>query len=100
MNRLSPIRFAVALGTAAALFYLACMIFMGVAAKDTVVWVFNCLMHGVDVGPIARDGVPIAESIAGLIMTWIGGAIFGWLAAWAYNFGTTGSTNDRGGAES
>ncbi len=94
MNKISPLRFAVAMGTAAALFYVACMIFMGVASKDTVVWVFNCLMHGIDIGPIARDGVPIGESVAGLIMTWIGGAIFGWLVAWMYNIGITKAPGD------
>jgi hypothetical protein len=85
MQKLSPIRFGVALGIAGSVFYLACMVFMATAPSDAVTWFSNSLLHGVDIKSIMRESVPVLQSLVGIASTFVGGWIFGWLTATIYN---------------
>ena len=87
MQKLSPVRFGVAVGASGALFYVACMIFMATAPMETVTWISNSLLHGVDIKSIMRESVPLSQSIVGILSTFVGGLIFGSLTARIYNFG-------------
>lgn len=87
MQKLSPLRLGIAFGVAGAVFYVGCMIFMRIAPNDSVVWLSNSVLHGVDIATIMRSEVPIAQSLTGICLTAIGGLIFGMLSACLYNVG-------------
>ena len=87
MQKLSPMRFGIALGVAGAIFYVVCMIFMAVTPHNDVVWLSNALLHGVDIQSVMRESVPLVQSLAGIASTFVGGLIFGSLSACVYNFG-------------
>lgn len=93
MNKLSPGRFGIAIGTAGAIFYVGCMIFMAIAPMDSVTWLSNSLLHGVDVKSIMRDSVPLSQSLVGVLCTFAGGWIFGAVSACIYNFGSEKNTS-------
>ena len=87
MQKMSPIRLGAACGIAGAVFYVACMIFMATVPVDSVTWISNSLLHGVDNKSIMRESVPLPQSLVGILTTFAGGVIFGSLVAWFYNFG-------------
>ena len=94
MNTLSPHRFGLALGASAALFYLACVLFMAVAPDAIVVWVFNSLLHGIDIASIVRERVSLSQSAAGIAGTFLSGYLFGAVTAWVYNLGIAKPGNE------
>ena len=94
MQKLSAIRLGTALGAAGAIFYLACIILLAVAPSDSVVWVFNAFMHGADVTEILRPSVPLTQSIVGVLLTFVGGYVFGYIAASVYNLGIKAKSKD------
>ena len=87
MQNLSPIRFGVAMGIAGSFFYVVCVIFMATVPEETVSWLSNSLLHGIDVKSIMRESVPMQQSLVGILATFVGGCIFGALAACVYNIG-------------
>ena len=87
MQKLSPLRFGIAIGAAGAILYIACMIFMAVTPHENVVWFSNALLHGVDIKSVMRESVPLVQSLVGIASTFVGGLIFGSLSACLYNFG-------------
>lgn len=87
MQKLSPVGFGMALGVSGAVFYVGCMIFMATIPHTSVVWISNSMLHGADVTTVMRDGVPLVQSLAGILFTFVGGTIFGALSACIYNFG-------------
>ena len=87
MQKLSPIRFGIAIGTAGVVFYFGCMIFMAAAPNEIVVWFFNSLLHGADISSIVRDSVPWMQSLVGLLSTFVGGLISGSISARIYHVG-------------
>ena len=94
MQKLSPIRFGVALGIVGSIFYVACMIFMATAPPDAVTWFSNSLLHGVDIKSIMRESVPLAQSLVGIVSTFVSGWIFGAVTAWIYNLGLGNKSDD------
>ncbi len=94
MQKLSPLRFGVAVGIAGSVFYVACMIFMAIVPSETVIWLSNSLLHGVDITTIMRESVPLRQSAAGILSTFAGGWLFGSLTAWLYNFGFGENSGD------
>ena len=87
MHKLSPIRFGTALGLAGAAFYVGCIMFMAIAPDAAVVWIVNSFLHGIDVQSIMRENVPLQQSLAGILGTFISGLLFGIVSAWIYNLG-------------
>jgi hypothetical protein len=94
MQKLSPLRFGVAIGAAGTLFYAACMVFMATVPMETVTWFSNSLLHGVDIKSIMRESVPLPQTIVGILSTFVGGLIFGSLSACLYNFGLKPKSSD------
>lgn len=95
MQKLSPIRFGIAIGIAGAVFYLGCIIFMAVTPRESVVWFSNSLLHGADISTVMRESVPWPQSVVGILSTFIGGMLFGSISACIYNAGM-GSRNLEG----
>ncbi len=77
-----------ALGTASAglLFYLSCLIFMSLAGHDFTIWIFNALLHGLDVQSILRDRVPMGQTLAGLLLTAVIFGGIGFTTSLIYNY--------------
>jgi hypothetical protein len=87
MDTLSIKRFGFALGAISAVLYLGCVFVMLAVPKETVVRLFNSLMHGIDVAPIMRWDVPWWEAIIGVLETFILGWLVGAAMAMFYNLG-------------
>jgi len=86
MQTLSPLRFGIAFGIAGAFFYIGCMIFMAIVPGETATSLSNSILHGVDVTSVMRESVPMMQSLVGILCTFVGGFIFGSVAASIYNF--------------
>ena len=86
-DRLSPSRFGIGLGLTGVLFYLGCMLTMATVPRDQAVTFFNSLLHGLDISPILRVGMPFGEVILGIATTFLLGWLAGVLVAGFYNWG-------------
>ncbi len=89
MNTLNSNKLGVALGTAGIVLYLGCMCLMLIAGKAGTGWFFNSILHGLDVSSITRVGVPLGQTIVGMILTftlgWITGFVIGKVYNWKLN---------------
>ncbi len=87
MKTLSVYRFGMATGATFGLLYVGCTLLMLIAGHDGTTYVFNSLLHGLDVSSIVRMDMSVWQSLTGLLAT----IILGWLAgaclAWIYNMG-------------
>jgi hypothetical protein len=63
------------------------MVTMATVSRDQAVIFFNSLLHGIDIGPILRQSVPIGEVVIGVVTTFALGWIAGMLIAHFYNWG-------------
>lgn len=82
---LSPIRFGLAVSTAAGVFYLGCVLLMAVAGPASLATFFQGLFHGMDPSPILVDQISLWITLGGFINTVILSWIFGALIAVVYN---------------
>jgi hypothetical protein len=91
LGRLSPRRFAFACGATGVLFYLGCILTMITVPREKAIVFFNSLLHGIDVAPILRQSVSLAEVCLGLIGTfvlcWFAGAFIAMFYNLASSFG-------------
>lgn len=85
MNKLSVVKLGFAFGITFGLFYIACIAMMSLLGEQTTIFVFNSLMHGVDITTIIRMNIPISDSIIGLTGTFGLGWAMGALIALFYN---------------
>ena len=69
--RLNPIRLGLGFGATGVVFYLGCMFTMAIVPREKAVVFFNSLLHGFNIEPILRTGVPAGEVALGLISTFI-----------------------------
>ena len=83
--------FGMAWGITFALLYMGCVLVMAIAGRETTVFFFNSLLHGLDVGPIIRMDMPWWEMIMGIIETFILGWLTGAAIASIYNFSLPGA---------
>jgi hypothetical protein len=84
-SHLNPRCLGLAFGATGLVFYLGCMLTMATVPQDAAVTFFNSLLHGIDVGPILKTGVPPAQVALGLVTTFVLGWFAGVLAAGFYN---------------
>jgi len=84
-GKLDVKNFGIAIGAASALAYAACVITMLVLPHETMIRLYNTLLHGVDIGPIMREDISLIESVFGCALTFILGGIFGAVIAAVYN---------------
>ncbi|WP_286765244.1 MULTISPECIES: DUF5676 family membrane protein [Rhodopirellula] len=87
MQKLSPMRFGLGLGTSWSLFYLLCILTMNLLPQQTTVWLFNVFFHGLDASSIMRWDIPLWESAASLVLSFLAGWLCGFTLAIVYNFG-------------
>ena len=64
-------KFGLAFGATGALLYLGCAIVMAIAGREASIFLFNSMMHGIDISPIIRMKVPIGEMFIGIIEIFI-----------------------------
>jgi hypothetical protein len=79
-------KYGLAWGSACAILYLGCVIVMAVAGREGTVFLFNSLLHGLDVSPVIRMSMPVSEMVTGLIEIFIVGWLFGATIASIYNY--------------
>lgn len=79
-------KLGLAFGATAALLYLGCAIVMSLAGREASIFLFNSMMHGIDISPIIRMKVPVSEMLIGIIEIFILGWLIGATIASIYNF--------------
>jgi len=57
-------RLGIEFGITGALFYVACIVLMSAVPHESVIWLSNSVLHGVDIHSIMRDGVPLGQTLA------------------------------------
>ncbi len=91
-SKLDVRNFGIAIGAASALAYAACALSMLILPHETMIRLYNTLLHGVDIGPIMREDISLIESAFGCALTFILAGIFGAVIAAVYNACTARST--------
>ena len=78
MNCIHFKSFGLATGVTTALLYLGCVVVMKLTGPELTKEFFNSLLHGIDVSTILRMDISIAETVLGLMQTfmiaWLTGA--------------------------
>lgn len=87
METMNVKRAGLAFGFTGALLYVGCALLMMMAGSAGTVKLFNSLLHGLDVSSIVRMGVPLMESLLGLVGTFLLGWLIGACIARIYNMG-------------
>ena len=82
---LNPKSLGIAFGATGLVFYLGCMLTMATVPHEAAVVFFNSILHGIDVEPILKTGVPFSQVSLGLATTFILGWFAGVLVAGIYN---------------
>jgi hypothetical protein len=85
MNHINIRKFGLAFGITGALLYFGCALVMLILGHDSTVKFFNTLLHGVDVSTIIRMNISPAESLFGIVQTFILGWLIGACIAGIYN---------------
>ncbi len=57
-THLNPQSLGIVFGTTSVLFHVGCMISMATAPHEAAVVFFNSLLHGLNVEPILKTGIP------------------------------------------
>ncbi len=78
-------KMGLASGITGAIIYLSCFLFMSILGKDVLVKLANLLFHGVDFSQILRMDIPIAESLIGIVLSFIFWGTVGYILAFIYN---------------
>lgn len=89
MNTINIRKLGFAVGTTGAVLYVGCVAVMAIVGRQGTVFLFNNLLHGLDISPILRTQMPFWEIIVGVIETFILGWLVGATIASFYNFGST-----------
>lgn len=79
-------RFGFAWGTTSALLYIGCAVVMAVSGREATIFLFNSMMHGIDVSSVIRMSVPVGEMVLGIVQVFILGWLIGATIASIYNF--------------
>jgi hypothetical protein len=85
LPRLNPKCLGLGFGATGVVFYLGCILTMATVPHEQAVLFFNSLLHGLDVEPILKTSVPVADVALGLVTTFILGWFAGVLIAGFYN---------------
>ena len=85
MGAINVKKYGLAWGSTFALLYVGCAVVMSVAGREGTVFLFNSMMHGIDVSGVIRMDVPIGEMILGIVQVFILGWLIGATVASIYN---------------
>ncbi len=78
-------RFAWAVALVAVVLYILCALLVWIGGREIAAWIFNSLLHGVDVHPIMRIDIPLIDTLFGLLFTTILAWFTGFMLASVYN---------------
>jgi len=78
-------KLGLASGISFSILYVGCILLMLIAGKGSTTWLFNSLLHGLDVSSITRMSVPIADTCIGLVFTFLLAYGMGYLIGAIYN---------------
>lgn len=78
-------KLGLASGIAFSILYVGCILLMLIVGKNGTTWLFNSLLHGLDVTSVARMNVPAIETCLGLLLTFALAYGMGYLIAAIYN---------------
>jgi hypothetical protein len=87
MDTINVKRLALAFGATSAILYLGCMLVVSFASRESAIFFFNSLMHGIDISGIYRPEMPLLEMVMGVIEIFILGWLTGATIASIYNYG-------------
>ncbi|MBL0127939.1 MAG: hypothetical protein IPP83_10885 [Flavobacteriales bacterium] len=87
MKTLDVNRFGMAAGVTAGLLYLGCTLVMLIAGHAGTTYLFNSLLHGLDVSGIVRMEMSMWQTCTGFLATLVLGWLTGACVAWIYNMG-------------
>ena len=85
MNQLNVKSFALASGLTGSVVYLACFVVMSIFPKDVLIQMGNLLFHGVDFTEDLRMGIPITETLLGIVASFVVWGVVGLVFATFYN---------------
>ncbi|HHC80991.1 MAG TPA: hypothetical protein ENK46_14000 [Flavobacteriia bacterium] len=85
MNQINVKKFALASGFTGAIIYLTCFIIMSLLPKETLIKLANLIFHGIDFSEDIRMNIPIAETLLGIVASFIIWGIVGYLLGFIYN---------------
>lgn len=85
MKKLNSNKVALSLSATALIVYLVCLVFVAVAPLEATIAVSNSLFHGIDLSGIATKRIELASTTMGLIITFAGTYVIGYLFAAIYN---------------
>jgi len=85
MGAINVKKFGLAWGSTFALLYVGCAVVMAVAGREGTIFLFNSMMHGIDVSGVIRMDVPVVEMILGIVQVFILGWLIGATVASIYN---------------
>jgi len=85
MEKLNQKKFGVASGLTSVVIYFGCFLIMLVLGNESLVKLSNLLFHGMDFHNIIRTDIPILESLAGAIVSFLFWGSIGFLFALVYN---------------
>lgn len=86
MGAINVKKFGFAVGITGAILYLGCVFVMAFAGEEASIFLFNSLMHGIDISTIIKMNVPIGNMILGIFQVFILGTLVGSTVASIYNF--------------
>ncbi len=72
-------------GLTFAILYLGCVFVMSTVSRETAVFFFNSLLHGIDVDSVLRTSMPLYEMVIGIVEIFILGWLIGASIASIYN---------------
>jgi hypothetical protein len=78
-------KLGLASGIAFSVLYLGCILLMLIVGKSGTIWLFNSLLHGLDVSTISRMNVPIMDTCIGFVFTFLLAYGMGYLIGAIYN---------------
>ena len=84
-----------ATGIVGLILYGGCLVTISAVPRETATTFFNSLLHGIDVGPVLRENIPLREVAIGLFSTFILGWFIGALFAAVFNFSGEAAEESR-----
>lgn len=78
-------KMGLASGISFSILYVGCILLMLIAGKSGTTWLFNSLLHGLDISSITRMSVPIMDTCIGLVFTFLLAYGMGYLISVIYN---------------
>ncbi len=87
MKNINASRLGFASGITGVILYIGCILIMWIGGQSAITWLFNSIIHGVDVSSVVMMNVPILQSVVGLLITFCLGWMVGYLIGTIYNSG-------------